>query len=61
MAALTRGFITTLTTVWTWDANDEGQLGDRTLTSRSTPGQVSGIDVPGARGGVVFATFTATP
>jgi alpha-tubulin suppressor-like RCC1 family protein len=58
MAALTRGFITSLTTVWTWGANDVGQLGDRTLTSRSTPGQVSGIDVPGVRGISVGGEFS---
>lgn len=50
MAALTKGFITSLTTVWTWGGNDDGQLGDGTLVSRSTPGQVSGIDVPNIRG-----------
>jgi alpha-tubulin suppressor-like RCC1 family protein len=58
MAALTRGFITTLTTVWTWGGNYEGELGDRTLTSRSTPGQVSGIDVPGVRGIAVGNEFS---
>jgi alpha-tubulin suppressor-like RCC1 family protein len=58
MAALTRGFITTLTTVWTWGDNGEGELGDRTLTSRSTPGQVAGIDVPGVRGIAVGDEFS---
>jgi alpha-tubulin suppressor-like RCC1 family protein len=49
MAARTQGFITTLTSVWTWGRNDDGQLGDGTLTSRSTPGEVGGISVPGIR------------
>jgi Regulator of chromosome condensation (RCC1) repeat len=46
MAARTSGFITRLTSVWTWGYNGNGQLGDGTLASRSTPEQVSGISVP---------------
>jgi alpha-tubulin suppressor-like RCC1 family protein len=49
MAARTQGFITTATSVWTWGRNDNGQLGDGTLTTRSTPEAVGGISVPGIR------------
>jgi alpha-tubulin suppressor-like RCC1 family protein len=49
MAARTQGFVTTLTSVWTWGANKDGELGDGTLTSRSTPEQIGGISVPGIR------------
>lgn len=31
-------------TVWTWGANDEGQLGDGTITNRNVPGAVSGVN-----------------
>jgi hypothetical protein len=30
-------------TVWTWGANNEGQLGDGTLSARTTPAQVPGL------------------
>lgn len=30
-------------TVWAWDRNGEGQLGDSTTTDRSTPVQVAGL------------------
>ena len=37
--------ISAVTSVWTWGGNDRGQLGDGTLTSRSTPERVSGLPV----------------
>ena len=42
MATRTSG-ISAITSVWTWGGNDFGQLGDGTLTSRSTPGRVTGL------------------
>ncbi len=46
MAARTQGFISTLTSVWTWGDNEFGDLGDGGQGPRSTPEQVSGISVP---------------
>ena len=42
--------IAAITSVWTWGGNDRGQLGDGTLTSRSTPGRVTGL--PGSIAGI---------
>jgi alpha-tubulin suppressor-like RCC1 family protein len=58
MVARTQGFITSLTTVWTWGDNSQGQLGDGTTTNRSTPEEVSGISVPGVRQIAVGGTFS---
>jgi alpha-tubulin suppressor-like RCC1 family protein len=46
VAARTHGFITSLTSVWTWGDNQWGELGDGTQTPRRTPEQVSRLSVP---------------
>ena len=58
MVARTQGFITSLTTVWAWGENSQGQLGDGTMTNRSTPEEVSGISVPGVRQIAEGGTFS---
>lgn len=58
MVARTQGFITSLTTVWAWGENNQGQLGDGTMTNRSTPEEVSGISVPGVRQIAEGGTFS---
>ena len=58
LVARTQGFITSLTTVWTWGENNQGQLGDGTMTNRSTPEEVSGISVPGIRQIAVGGVFS---
>lgn len=42
--------ITALTSVWAWGGNERGQLGDGTLTTHTTPEQVTGISAPGIAG-----------
>jgi alpha-tubulin suppressor-like RCC1 family protein len=51
--------ISALTSVWTWGGNDFGQLGDGTLTSRSTPERVTGLPlyIVGISAGGGFAAF----
>lgn len=58
IAARTQGFITSLTTVWTWGDNQYGELGDGTQVTRSTPEQVSGISVPSVRQIVAGTTYS---
>jgi alpha-tubulin suppressor-like RCC1 family protein len=45
MAVATRG-ITTLTSVYAWGANGQGQIGDGTSRERPVPVQIAGIGVP---------------
>ena len=58
MASRTSG-ISAITSVWTWGGNDFGQLGDGTLTSRSTPERVTGLPlyIAGISAGGGFAAF----
>jgi alpha-tubulin suppressor-like RCC1 family protein len=51
--------ISAITSVWTWGGNDFGQLGDGTLTSRSTPERVTGLPlyIAGISAGGGFAAF----
>ncbi|MCX6021496.1 MAG: RCC1 repeat-containing protein, partial [Chloroflexi bacterium] len=39
-------------TVWAWGFNSSGQLGDNTVTTRSTPVQVVGVGASGALSGI---------
>ncbi len=58
LVARTQGFITNLTTAWTWGQNNLFQLGDGTQVNRSTPEQVSGLSVPGIRQIAVGGNFS---
>jgi len=53
----------TTTSVFAWGGNSSGQLGDGTLTNRTTPKLVSGINTPfiaGIAAGVDYATVLGT-
>jgi alpha-tubulin suppressor-like RCC1 family protein len=56
MAVATRG-ITTLSTVYTWGDNAQGQLGDGTDQDRPVPAPVTGISVPSVAGIAVGGDF----
>jgi alpha-tubulin suppressor-like RCC1 family protein len=62
LATRTRG-VTTITSVWAWGGNADGQLGDGTLTDHLTPEQVTGINTPfvaGISAGYHFAVVLGT-
>jgi alpha-tubulin suppressor-like RCC1 family protein len=56
-AAIEASSTSALTSVWTWGANDQGQLGDGTLAGHATPERVTGVpaSVKGVSVGVRYA------
>jgi len=51
-----------VTSVWTWGANNEGQLGDGTQAGHTTPERIAGVpvSVAGVSVGVQFAVLLGT-
>ncbi len=54
--------ISVVTSVWAWGNNDEGQLGDGTVTGHSTPERVTGlpVSIAGISAGGQFAEVLGT-
>src|SRR3989440_4333340 len=61
LATEARG-ISVVTSVWAWGNNDEGQLGDGTVTGHSTPERVTGlpVSIAGISAGGQFAEVLGT-
>jgi alpha-tubulin suppressor-like RCC1 family protein len=49
-AVARRGIVTTLSTVYAWGANSDGQVGDGTTQERFAPVPVTGVSVPSVAG-----------